>query len=449
MPPSPTSSSSSNKNIFMIGINSFNHEKLKSLKNFESYQFYGLIPPEEAEDADHYDIPVMMSDLQNKLAAFNGSVDAIVTYIDFPISMMTPLLRQQYGLISPSIESILKCQHKYWSRIVQKEIVPEAIPGFSPVNPFADDPLATVNIAFPFWLKPVKSVGSYLGFRIKSRKEFYRAIGVIRQHIGRMAEPFNVIMDRADVPEDIRNIDGSYCIAEQLIGGRQCTLEGYVFNGRVTIHGVVDSIRFPNRSTFSHYDYPSRLPLKVRQRMTRITEIVLGHIGYDNHPFNIEFYWNQSTDKIWLLEINTRISQSHSDLFEKVDGVSNHQITVELGLGRDPAFPYRKGAFNRASKFFYRKWEDAIVTRVPTAQELSDIEREMPGVLIDLKVGEGTRLNDLNEQDSYSYDLAWIFIGAHNYRDLYRKYRSCVERLRFEFKPVDGLPPGPIVEGNP
>ncbi len=187
----------------MIGINSFNHEKLKSLKNFESYHFYGLIPPEEAEDADHYNIPAMMSDIQSKLAAFNGSVDAIVTYIDFPISMMTPLLRQQYGLLSPSLESILKCQHKYWSRVVQKEIVPEAIPGFSPVNPFADDPLATVDIAFPLWLKPVKSVGSYLGFRIKNRKEFYRAIGVIRQYIGRMAEPFNAIMDRADIPDDI------------------------------------------------------------------------------------------------------------------------------------------------------------------------------------------------------------------------------------------------------
>lgn len=430
----------------MIGLNEFNHEKLKSLRNFESYKFQGLIPPEEAEDADDYDIPVMLDEIEKKLITFNGSVDAIVTYIDFPISMMTPILRQKFGLNSPSLESILKCQHKYWGRVVQKEIVPDAVPRFCAVDPFADDPYASVDLKFPFWLKPVKSVGSYLGFRIKNRREFDRAVGVIRKYIGRMAEPFNAILDRADVPAEIRRVDGRFCIAEQIIGGRQCTLEGYVYKGKIEIHGVVDSIRHANKSTFFHYDYPSRLPVTVQKRMTEITEDVLAYIGYDNHPFNIEFFWNQSTDKIWLLEINTRISQSHSDLFEKVDGVSNHQITVELGLGRNPDFPKRKGEFNRASKFFYRKWEDAIVTRVPTPEEVAEIQRDVPGSLIDVKVTEGVRLYDLNEQDSYSYDLAWIFIGAGNYRDLGRKYRKCVERLTFEFKPVDLLPPGQRIE---
>lgn len=430
----------------MIGLNRFNQEKLKSLKNFEYCRFYGLISPEEAEDAESYDIPSMMAELESKILSFNSSVDAIVTYIDFPISMMTPILRQKFGLISPSLESILKCQHKYWSRVVQKEIVPDVVPAFSPVNPFADDPLETITVDFPFWLKPIKSVGSYLGFRIKNRKEFYRAIGVIREYIGRMAEPFNEIMSQAEVPAEIREIDGSYCIAEQLIDGRQCTLEGYVYHGRMKIYGVVDSIRHSNKSTFFHYDYPSQLPKKVQQRMMEITEKVLRHTGYDNHPLNIEFFWNSSTDKIWLLEINTRISQSHSDLFEKVDGVSNHQITVDLGLDHEPVFPHRQGEYSRASKFFYRKWEDAIVTRVPSREEVTGIEKEVPGVLIDIKVSKGVRLNDLYEQDSYSYDLAWIFIGAANYRDLSRKYKKCVEKLRFEFEPVGTLPPGQQIE---
>ena len=433
----------------MIGLNEFNHEKLKSLKNFDNYSFHGLIPPEEAEDAEQYDIPVMMSELEQKLNNFNGSVDAIVTYIDFPISMMTPLLRQKFGLTAPTLESILMCQHKYWGRVVQKEVVPDEVPGFSPVNPFADDPLESVNIKFPFWLKPIKSVGSYLGFRINNKKEFHRAIGVIREHIGRMAEPFNEIMSRAQMPEEMRKVDGSYCIAEELIGGRQCTLEGYMYEGNMYIHGVVDSIRHSNRSSFYHYDYPSRLPKSVQERMTRISEKVLKHMGYDNHPFNIEFFWNESTDKIWLLEINTRISQSHSDLFEKVDGASNHQITVELGLGRDPKFPYRKGEYNRASKYFYRKWEDAIVTRIPTEEEIAAIERDIPGVLIEVKVSEGVRLHDMFEQDSYSYELAWMFIGANSHKELTKKYHDCVERLKFEFRPVDELPPGQRVEVAP
>ncbi len=440
-PPTP------DKNVFMIGLNKFNHEKLKSLRNFDNYRFYGLIPPEEAEDADYYDIEAMLKDLRNKLNTFNGTVDSICTYIDFPISLMTPILRPEFGLPTPTLESILKCQHKYWSRVEQQKVVPDAIPRFCKVNPFADDPFATVDIPFPFWLKPIKSVGSYLGFRITNRKEFDRVMSVMRQHIGRMADPFNYIMNRTEMPDEIREVDGRWCIAEELIGGRQCTLEGYMYHGKIHIHGVVDSIRHSNRSSFSHYDYPSRLPKSVQKRMTEMTQQVLTHFGYDNHPFNIEFFWNKSTDKIWLLEINTRISQSHSDLFEKVDGTSNHQITVELSLNNDPKFPYRKGEYKCASKFFLRKWEDAIVKRIPTPDEIAAIQHDIPGVLVDVKVHKGLRLNDMFEQDSYSYELAWIFIGAQNHNEIMRKYKETLGRLRFEFDSITkSLPPGQMIE---
>lgn len=431
----------------MLGLNDFNHEKLKSLHNFDQYHFYGLIPPEDAEDADEYDIEAMLRDLENKMKTFNGSVDSICTYIDFPISLMTPILRPKFGLPTPTLDSIIKCQHKYWSRVEQKKIVPDNIPGFCRVNPFADDPFATIDIPFPFWLKPVKSVGSYLGFYIKNRKEFDRVIDVVREHIGRMAGPFNYILDLTDMPDELREVDGNWCIAEQIIGGRQCTLEGYVYQGKVHIHGIVDSIRHANRSTFSHYDYPSTLPKSVHKRMIEITQKVLKQLDYNNHPFNIEFFWNKSSDKIWLLEINTRISQSHSDLFEKVDGTSNHQITVELSLNRDPKFPHRKGNYNCASKFFYRKWEDAVVKRIPTDTEIAAIENDIPGVLVDIKVHEGQRLNDMFEQDSYSYELAWIFIGAGSHQEIMRKHKECVARLRFEFDPVpNDLPPGQMIE---
>jgi acetyl/propionyl-CoA carboxylase alpha subunit len=260
-----------------------------------------------------------------------------------------------------------------------------------------------------------------------------------------MGEPFNNIMQRVDLPEDIKEVEGSYCIAEELIGGRQCTLEGYVYQGKVEIHGVVDSIRHRNRSTFFRYEYPSNLPKSVQNRMYEVSQKVLHHIGFDNSAFNIEFFWNKSRDKIWLLEINTRVSQSHSDLFEKVDGISNHKITVDVGLGKDPEFPHRKGKFKCASKFYFLKWEDGIVARIPTREEIEVIEKDLGGVTIDIKVSEGIRLSDLNEQDSYSYKLAWLFIGGDSEKDLMRKYRESIQRLHFEFRPVeDALPVGVI-----
>ena len=438
---------SNKQNIFMIGLNDFNREKLKSIANFDHYSFYGLIPPEEAEDADQYDVETMLQNLDKQLTEFDGSIDAIVTYIDFPISMITPILCKKYNRPSASLESILKCHHKYWSRVEQAKVVPDHVPKFNKVDPFDENPIEQVDLKYPFWLKPVKSVGSYLGFRVENKKQFNEYIEVIREHIGRMSEPFNDVLKKADLPPEIESMDGHYCIAEQIIGGRQCTLEGYVHNGEVKLHGVVDSIRHANKSTFSRYVYPSKLPRQVQDRMYDITQKVLNHIGYDNLAFNVEFFWNKSKDKIWLLEVNTRVSQSHSDLFEKVDGASNHQITVEVGLGNEPKFPSRKGKFNKSAKFFYRKWEDAVVSRIPTQVEVEEIQQAIPGTLIDIKVDEGIQLSEMNEQDSYSFELAWLFIGGKDENDLKAKFDECVKRLPFEFKPVSNPEPVGVVEG--
>lgn len=436
------------KNIFMIGLNEFNRRKLNSLRNFDEYEFHGLIPPEEAEDADHYDVEAMIGDLTSKLDAATGPIDAIVTYIDFPVSLLTPVLCKKFNRPSASLESVMKCHHKYWSRVEQAKVIGDHIPKFSKINPFDHDPLKEGELGFPFWLKPVKSVGSYLGFRVENKRQFRQYLEIIRGQINRMAEPFNYILSLVELPEEIQGVDGNYCIAEQLIGGHQCTVEGYVLNGEICFHGIIDSIRHPNRSTFLRYEYPSQLPKKVQERMAGICRKILTHIDYNNAAFNIEFFWNKPKDKIWLLEINTRVSQSHSDLFEKVDGASNHAITVNVGLGRSPDFPHRQGPYKRASKFFYRSFRDAVVSRVPTTEEIKEIEKTIDGVLIDVKVTEGMRLSDLNEQDSYSYELAWIFIGGKDHENLTRKYRECVDRLNFAFKPIeDSLPIG-VVPGT-
>jgi len=422
------------KNIFMIGHDAYNFEKFRSINNAENYRFHNLISADNAEHADQFLVKELLKELENKLDGFDGPVNAITTYIDFPISLMTPILCKKRGLPAATLESVLKCQHKYWGRILQKEVIPDAIPDFSLINPRAEDPLKGVDIKYPFWLKPVKSVYSYLGSLIENREQFDQAISVINKNIGRIAEPFNEILSLAELPDEIRGIDGYYCIAEQIIGGSQCTLEGYVYNGNVIIHGVVDSIRHEGSSAFFRYDYPSGIPESVKQRMTVIAEKLLTHIGYDNQGFNIEFFWDEEFDQIWLLEVNTRVSQSHSDLFEKVDGSSNHQISVEVALNNDPAFPLRKGRYNYASKFYLKKFEDAVVTKVPSEEEIAAIEREIPGVTIDIKVTEGLRLSEMYNQDSYSYELAWLYIAADEYDTLSLKYQQCIDKMEFLFQ---------------
>lgn len=421
------------KNVFVMGLNEPNRTLLNTLHNAGGYRFHSLLKAEELEEPREYRVKALLQHARDELRGFSGAIDAVVGYIDMPVGFMVPILCREFDLPSPSLESVLRCQHKYWSRVEQSKAIPENIPRFNLVNPFADHPFSQIELEFPFWIKPVKSAGSYLGYRIHNRRQFEQKIAVIRNHILRLAEPFEYFLDYAQLPPHMSGIDFSYCIAEEIIPGRQCTLEGYVYDGKTHVYGVVDSIRHGNRTTFARYQYPSRLPQDIQARMINIVTRIIRHIGLDNSPFNIEFFWSRNHDRIRLLEINTRISQSHSHLFWRVDGTSNHGIMVDIGLGQHPVFPFRCGDFRCAAKFFYRKFSDATVLSVPTQQQIDQIEQRIPGTRITVNVRQGMKLRHLLEQDSYSYDIAWIFVAGDNQRQLLSRYEQCVNALDFEF----------------
>jgi len=421
------------KNVFVIGLNDFNLEKLRGVQHADSYRFHPLLSLDDVLEQESYDMPGILAKAEQQLESFDGSIDGIIHYIDFPVSTTVPLLCSRFGLPSASFEAVLKCEHKYWSRLEQREVIPEHIPEFACFDPFDDRALERMGLDFPFWIKPIKSFSSYLGFRIDSAEQFEECCQIIRDHIGRFEEPFNLLLEQAELPAEVRDIGGGMCIAESIIGGRQCTLECYVYGGKVHTYGVVDSIREANRSSFARYQYPSRLPKRVQRRMRELTQTVMTYIGYDGAPFNIEFFWDEARDHVWLLEINPRISASHCEIFEKVDGVSSHDIAVELALGHEPQPLRREGDFKVAAKFFLRRTEDAVVERVPTPEEIRSLESEMPGTTIHLQVQEGMRLSELMDQDSYTYALAIMWLGGRNQRDLLAKYARCVRGLDFRF----------------
>ncbi|TDR51496.1 biotin carboxylase [Halomonas ventosae] len=430
------------RNIFVVGLNDFNRQRLETLRGAGQWRFHGVIAPEAVYDTEEFDIAAMLAEATAQLEAFEGSIDAIVGYMDFPVSTMLPILCERFGTSTTSLESLLKCEHKYWSRRVQREVIPGHIPAFVAFDPFDDEAMTRISEAglyFPFFVKPIKSSGSRLGFRIDTPEDFYHAIEQLRDAIGLIADPFNTVLEQARLPPEVAAVDGHFCMAEEIIGGWQCTVEGYVYQGEVESYGIVDSLRYPQVLSFFHYRYPSGLPGEIQAEMVELTRTVMSHIGYDNAAFNVEYFWDEVQGRIWLLEINTRISQSHCDLFEKVDGISHQQVTIDLGLGNRPDMPHREGAFPIAAKFFYRVFfSDARVTRVPTPDELAALEADFPGAMIDVQVEEGQWLSALPEQDSYSYALAYVWMGASSSEQLLADYDRLAARLVFEFDNIQG-----------
>jgi len=437
------------KNIFVLGSDDFNLAQMRALKGAQNYCFHELFHHREVKASPEIPAQRLYEEAIERLDHFDGSIDAIVGYWDFPVSTMLPLLCRRYGLPSPSFEAVLKCEHKYWSRLEQRRVVPEHVPDFCAVDPFADDAAGQISIDYPFWLKPVKAASSYLGFKIRSASELETAFDRIRRGIFRFAKPFNYLLQFADLPDEIAAVDGYHCIAESIISrGRQVTLEGYVYRGEVTVYGIVDSIREGrHRSSFARYQYPSNIPRGIAATMVSLTRRYLEYIGFDNGPFNIEYYWDSARQRIWLLQVNTRISKSHCPLFRHVDGASHHKVLLDLALGLCPEFPYRAGQYRCAAKFMWREYEDAKVTRVPTSAELEDICSRFPGAEIQMHVREGMRLSELTDQDSYSYEVAVVFLGADSQKELLDKYRAVREAILLELIPVGAVPRMPAGKG--
>jgi len=422
------------KNIFVVGLDDFNYQKLKKIGAAKSYQLHPLLTIDEVKYRGEVSPQELLDKAESRLNSFSGTVDAIVGYWDFPVTCLVPFLNHKYGLPVPTFNSVLKCEHKFWCRVEQSKVLKEH-PHFYAFNPFAEDLRAAIPLKFPFWIKPVKSFASQLGFRIHNAREFHYSISIIRKGIGKLAKPFNFFLQQIPLPSDVATVDGSFCLAEEIMTGKQCTIEGYVYDGQVEVYGVVDSIRESNRSTFARYQYPSKIPRDIQDRMTQIAQKFFTQIGYNNAPFNIEFFYDEHHDKLWLLEVNPRISQSHCDLFEKVDGASHHEVMIDLALGNKPDFPKRQGAYGCAAKFFMRTHEDALVKGTPKERDIQRVQELFPGTLVKIHVGEGMRLSELLNKESYSYELGFLFMGATNEHELLENHKKALDYLPFELIP--------------
>lgn len=427
------------KNVFILGLDDFHHKLLKTIRNSEQYRFHGLLDYAQVVLPAHYPIDEMIAAGKAQLNRFDGSVDAIIGHWDFPTTTLLPIFREHCGLDGPSLASVLIAEHKYWSRLRAREAGPDCTPRFEAVDPFAEAAADRIGLDFPFWIKPVIAFSSQLAFYVSNRADLEYALGRIRAGIGLFGEPFGKLMAMAQMPADIpTDIDGYHCIAEQPIGGDLCTAEGYIRNGEAHVFGIVDSFREPDRSSFSRYQLPSVLPAEVQQLVVDCTTRIMTHLDLDNTPFNVEYFWDKEAENLWLLEINTRISKSHSPLFVDVTGASNHEVAVEVALGIEPQYPRREGCCATAAKFMLRHFCDAVVTRVPTHSELKELEASFPGTSIEIVVNEGTRLSDMPGQEPYSYEVAVIFMGGSDTPTLLRNYEQLKARLPLEFEDIAG-----------
>ena len=419
------------KNIFVAGLDNFNLEILKRIKDGASIEFHPLLHYSEIRSSDEYRVKELIKTCEKRLDRFNHTIDGVIGYFDFPSTDIVPIICKKYNLPSTSIGSVMLIENKLWARKEQHKVIKKHIPAFVGFNPNDIHSPKQVDLVFPFWIKPIRSFKSYLAFKITDKESFLRGVAALKRDAMKITAPFRTLMDYAQIPEDFQPFLDCSCIAESMELGNQCTVEGYVYNNEVICYGIVDSISEQDRSSLTAYEYPSRLPDHVQEKMIDLSKRIMAHIGYNNATFNIEYFYNPEDGRISLLEINPRCSQSHAPLFEKVDGISNLAIMVDLAMGKKPEFQKGGGVFNIAAKYMVRSYEDGIITRIPGREDIQNLKDRFPDAQIKLHVDAGTRLSRLYNQDSYTYELMDIYIGGNDYEDLTDKYEACLNMLKF------------------
>lgn len=422
------------KNVLVLGLDEANREWLETVPDHERYRLHPLLSIQQLQEGE---IPIedLLVKAREQIAAFDGRVDAIVGFWDFPVSSMVPMLCAELGLPSAPLRAVVACEHKYWSRLEQAKVIDE-LPRFGLVD-LEEDARPPDGLRYPMWVKPVKGFSSELAFRVDDDARFAKAVAAIRDGVGRVGGPFEYVLEQVDLPPEVAEAGGRACLAEEALRGDQVATEGYVYRGEIVVYGVLDSITYPDSPVFLRHQYPSRLPDEVVRRLTDISRRVIGQVGLDNATFSIEFFHDPHTGRINLLEINPRHSQSHAALFEYVDGAPNHHAMLRLALGCDPRFRQRQGRYRIAAKWYHRRFADGIVRAVPDAEQIEHIKRDIPGVAIYPVPSVGQRLSELDGQDSYSYELTDVIVGADSEAELEHKYQRVVDLLDYRIDDVD------------
>lgn len=421
------------KNILVIGYNEFNLEELETVENADAYSFIPIFKS-GIQEQEEIDVASLVERAREEMEKENREIHAIISFFDFPFTLIAFLLCEEYGLPGPTLRQGLKCEHKYWSRVEQQKAITEHVPNFEAINPFEAPAFDALKVNTPFWIKPVKGFSSQLGFKIENEEEYQESIKTFQEEIERLAAPFNYFLEHADLPEEVSTIDGHYCLAEESIFGHQCTISGYVYEHEVYSYGLIDSEHYENTTSFFYYLLPSTLPQEVQQRMEDITQKVMKQLGFNNSPFNVEFFYDKDKDTINLLEINPRMSQSHAEMYHQTHGHSNHQVLIKLALGEKPHFKNLEGKYDYAAKIQYRVFEDGEVKQVPGEKKIQQIQDKYDDTIIKVDVEEGQRLSDLPLQDSYSYSLGVVMTGANSKEELLQKYNQIIEELEIEIQ---------------
>lgn len=356
---------------------------------------------------------------------------AVLSSDEYIGAAIAAIVAKKTGLVGSDASKIILAQHKYHSRLMQQLYCPEGsvscelIPQKIPQN-------FKAKLPYPFFVKPVKGTFSLFAKMVKTKADLHKHMAFNwyeRLVLKTITRPFNQLIKDHSILEHNAN----YFVGEELMDGLQVTLDGYLYEKEVMICGIVDSVMFPGTNIFERFEYPSRLPETIQQRMQSIVKKLMQGFGFESAQFNVELFYNAQTDDIKIIEINPRLSYQFGDLYENVDGTNTYQVLLDLALGHKPGFTKDQGDFQHTASFVLRTFEGKELSSVPRDEDIESFNERYCESNIKVYGKKGTRLSsEMRAIGSYRYGI--VNVGAHSLLDLFSIYEDVLDSLPFSFK---------------
>ena len=125
----------------------------------------------------------------------NTTITGVISTDDYPGSTLACVVAKSLGLPGADRAANLICQHKYYSRLAQQALVPEAVPEFALIDV---DQIASLprTIPLPAFIKPVKSFFSVGAQQLTSLEQ----LSAVQSHWARFDaffHPFERLLERS------------------------------------------------------------------------------------------------------------------------------------------------------------------------------------------------------------------------------------------------------------
>jgi biotin carboxylase len=328
---------------------------------------------------------------------------AVVSHDETYGALTAALVAEAAGLPGTSPESILACQHKLHARRVLATVCPDANLAFATLG--TDEiGMAADELDYPCFVKPVKAAFSILARSLYGPADVQQLLRVDRHErwlMGRLLAPFERVV-RSRLPDAGA---AQRLLLEERVVAPQYNLDGYMYEGRVHVLGVVDAIMVPGTQAFARWELPSRLPAPVVERARDVAQRFLGAVGFARGFFSLEFFHDPVSDRLSVIEFNPRLSSQFGDLYRQVAGVDPHAMAIALAQGRDPASVERTAPTARiAASLVWRAFALDAVPPQPGVARVAELQRQMPDALL---------FTFPRSRRALARDLAWL--GSHRY----------------------------------